>query len=136
MRQWLRTAEPLGERRYENWNTHNFYVPLSQLESIVFRMKHNQQFLLLRELKQHQQRCNSFQSHRLYILIHIRGTGVLSSCFLFSGVIAHGYENITDIPVLHRGMLCFIFAGLIRLASPDILTNTYMHAVLASVIGR
>ena len=22
MRQWLRTAEPLGERRYENWNTH------------------------------------------------------------------------------------------------------------------
>ena len=22
MRQWFRTAEPLGERRYENWNTH------------------------------------------------------------------------------------------------------------------
>ena len=22
VRQWLRTAEPLGERRYENWNTH------------------------------------------------------------------------------------------------------------------
>ena len=21
-RQWFRTAEPLGERRYENWNTH------------------------------------------------------------------------------------------------------------------
>ena len=24
MRQWFRTAEPLGERRYENWNTHTF----------------------------------------------------------------------------------------------------------------
>ena len=23
VRQWFRTAEPLGERRYENWNTHN-----------------------------------------------------------------------------------------------------------------
>ena len=22
VRQWIRTAEPLGERRYENWNTH------------------------------------------------------------------------------------------------------------------
>ena len=22
VRQWFRTAEPLGERRYENWNTH------------------------------------------------------------------------------------------------------------------
>ena len=22
VRQWLHTAEPLGERRYENWNTH------------------------------------------------------------------------------------------------------------------
>ena len=22
VRQWCRTAEPLGERRYENWNTH------------------------------------------------------------------------------------------------------------------
>ena len=24
VRQWFRTAEPLGERRYENWNTHTF----------------------------------------------------------------------------------------------------------------
>ena len=22
VRQWFRTAEPFGERRYENWNTH------------------------------------------------------------------------------------------------------------------
>ena len=22
VRQWFRTAEPLGERRYQNWNTH------------------------------------------------------------------------------------------------------------------
>ena len=22
VRQWFHTAEPLGERRYENWNTH------------------------------------------------------------------------------------------------------------------
>ena len=34
VRQWFRTAEPLGERRYENWNTHthteirgDHYVP-------------------------------------------------------------------------------------------------------------
>ena len=24
MRQWFRTAEPLGERRYKNWNTHTY----------------------------------------------------------------------------------------------------------------
>ena len=24
VRQWFRTAKPLGERRYENWNTHTF----------------------------------------------------------------------------------------------------------------
>ena len=23
VRQWFRTAEPLGEHRYENWNTHD-----------------------------------------------------------------------------------------------------------------
>ena len=26
VRQWFRTAEPLGERRYENWNTHTHTV--------------------------------------------------------------------------------------------------------------
>ena len=26
VRQWFRTAEPLGERRYENWNTHTHSV--------------------------------------------------------------------------------------------------------------
>ena len=26
VRQWFRTAEPLGERRYENWNTHTYKV--------------------------------------------------------------------------------------------------------------
>ena len=26
VRQWFRTAEPLGERRYENWNTHTHKV--------------------------------------------------------------------------------------------------------------
>ena len=26
VRQWFRTAEPLGERRYENWNTHT-HIP-------------------------------------------------------------------------------------------------------------
>ena len=25
VRQWFRTAEPLGERRYENWNTHTHF---------------------------------------------------------------------------------------------------------------
>ena len=29
VRQWFRTAEPLGERRYENWNTHTFTSPKS-----------------------------------------------------------------------------------------------------------
>ena len=28
MRQWFRTAEPLGERRYENWNTHTSFIIL------------------------------------------------------------------------------------------------------------
>ena len=26
VRQWFRTAEPLGERRYENWNTHTHLI--------------------------------------------------------------------------------------------------------------
>ena len=26
VRQWFRTAEPLGERRYENWNTHTHFL--------------------------------------------------------------------------------------------------------------
>ena len=26
VQQWFRTAEPLGERRYENWNTHKHRV--------------------------------------------------------------------------------------------------------------
>ena len=26
VRQWFRTAEPLGERRYENWNTHTHTI--------------------------------------------------------------------------------------------------------------
>ena len=32
-RQWFRTAEPLGERRYENWNTH---AHSSLLYSLLF----------------------------------------------------------------------------------------------------
>ena len=51
MRQWLRTAEPLGERRYENWNTHMrfirrcLYVPLvprnvRNVNSIIYNFKH------------------------------------------------------------------------------------------------
>ena len=28
VRQWFRTAEPLGERRYENWNTHTYSLQL------------------------------------------------------------------------------------------------------------
>ena len=36
VRQWFRTAEPLGERRYENWNihtrthTHNIWLQMAQ----------------------------------------------------------------------------------------------------------
>ena len=29
VRQWFRTADPLGERRYENWNTHTVYSRLN-----------------------------------------------------------------------------------------------------------
>ena len=28
VRQWFRTAEPLGERRYENWNTHTHIIDI------------------------------------------------------------------------------------------------------------
>ena len=31
VRQWFRTAEPLGERRYENWNSHTFDVVTANL---------------------------------------------------------------------------------------------------------
>ena len=35
LRQWFRTAEPLGERRYENWNTHRHaYVCFSVCSEI------------------------------------------------------------------------------------------------------
>ena len=30
VRQWFRTAEPLGERRYENWNTHTYTQNFSE----------------------------------------------------------------------------------------------------------
>ena len=41
VRQWFRTAEPLGERRYENWNTHTHTVasvsrPLNNLQEFLF----------------------------------------------------------------------------------------------------
>ena len=32
VRQWFRTAEPQGERRYENWNTH-IYTPQELLST-------------------------------------------------------------------------------------------------------
>ena len=35
MRQWFRTAEPLGERRYENWNTHTHMSCLSGALGLV-----------------------------------------------------------------------------------------------------
>ena len=31
VRQWFRTAEPLGERRYENWNTHTHAFSVQSL---------------------------------------------------------------------------------------------------------
>ena len=42
VRQWFRTAEPLGERRYENWNTHtrthtHTHI-ITQLESVRRRV--------------------------------------------------------------------------------------------------
>ena len=33
VRQWFRTAEPLGERRYENWNTHSVIPSLDHIVS-------------------------------------------------------------------------------------------------------
>ena len=36
VRQWFRTAEPLGERRYENWNTHTH--GLSDLPTLPQRL--------------------------------------------------------------------------------------------------
>ena len=30
VRQWFRTAEPLGERRYEKWNTHTTHTQIQQ----------------------------------------------------------------------------------------------------------
>ena len=36
VRQWFRTAEPLGERRYENWNTHrvSFCLLITQCQHL------------------------------------------------------------------------------------------------------
>ena len=38
MRQWFRTADPLGERRYENWNTHTLRFILSGEHGLVDRV--------------------------------------------------------------------------------------------------
>ena len=42
VRQWFRTAEPLGERRYENWNTHTHthtqVGKTSETDSIKFKI--------------------------------------------------------------------------------------------------
>ena len=35
VRQWFRTAEPLGERRYENWNTYIHINPRQVLNSCL-----------------------------------------------------------------------------------------------------
>ena len=37
VRQWFRTTEPLGERRYENWNTHIYpqMTSFSDLKGII-----------------------------------------------------------------------------------------------------
>ena len=35
VRQWFRTAEPLGERRYENWNTHTHRVKVKAYHSLI-----------------------------------------------------------------------------------------------------
>ena len=32
VRQWFHTAEPLGERRYENWNTHTQNIPAANID--------------------------------------------------------------------------------------------------------
>ena len=38
VRQWFRTADPLGERRYENWNTHTLRLILSGEHGLVDRV--------------------------------------------------------------------------------------------------
>ena len=35
VRQWFRIAEPLGERHYENWNTHTHHLGLIKTREVV-----------------------------------------------------------------------------------------------------
>ena len=37
MRQWFRTAEPLGERRYENWNTHTQCMSIYMISNALLK---------------------------------------------------------------------------------------------------
>ena len=41
VRQWFRTAEPAGERRYENWNTHTHIYGLTYL-CCAFRIRYSE----------------------------------------------------------------------------------------------
>ena len=48
VRQWFRTAEPLGERRYEIWNTHlEFYTDSSTRDMGTFIDIEMRQYMLL-----------------------------------------------------------------------------------------
>ena len=57
VRQWFRTAEPLGQRRYENWNTHTH---TRSLDLFTTYMKENAFSVLGKPRKQHTNSYNSY----------------------------------------------------------------------------
>ena len=57
VRQWFRTAEPLGESRYVNWNTHTYYYMLDlsicQYKGVRSILSHLFYFLMENPVSQH-----------------------------------------------------------------------------------
>ena len=67
VRQWFRTDEPLGERRYENWNTHTqtcLFVSMSYISKVPWKtFEHkagascSNNFLGPRQMLTHEKTC-------------------------------------------------------------------------------
>ena len=77
VRQWFRTAEPLGERRYENWNTHTH-------SNIFIKVRIGEPGLVDRKLALHAG-SRGFDSHRRGNWVRIFSTCFVSVCVCVGG---------------------------------------------------
>ena len=92
MRQWFRTAEPLGERSYENWNTHTHTSSLINLIS-----KDSNTAFYLSCISMHYEKilnhkeCQKSELQTLFCP-NLLLVGWLVGCFWFNGPLRHYFS--------------------------------------------